>query len=375
MRLVRLTKATGAMLVVLMALTLALASSPAQAGTPAPPSARITVTDLAGRRVDVPCPAHRVVAVGPGALRLVCYVQGASRVVGIEDLERRPPLSRPYLLANPGLTKLPVIGPGGPDSVPDAERLVGVGPDVIFAAYLVDRAQADELQAKTGIPVVVLSYGQLATFDAAVYRSLELVGRILGQEGRAREVVAYLQGIEKDLARRAAGLPDKAKPKVYVGALGMKGVHGLESTQAHYPPFAAIGARNVVDETGRTGSVMIDREKLLEWDPEFIFLDLGGYAKVLEDFRRNPQFYRALRAVREGKVYAQIPYNNYTTNLDTALADSYFAGKVLFPERFADVEPTRKADEIYRFLLGKPLYAAVTKAYGGGFGRLELGKP
>ncbi len=338
-------------------------------------SSRVKLIDLAGRQVTVTVPARRVVAIGPGALRLVCYVGGADRVVGVEDLERRLPRLRPYLMANPGLAELPVIGPGGPDSTPDAERLLGVRPDVIFAAYLVDRAQADELQAKTGVPVMVLSYGRLGPFDADVYRSLELIGRVIGEERRAREVVAYLQGVQKDLAARTAGLPREAKPRVYVGALGMKGVHGIESTQAHYPPFVAIGARNVADETGRPGSMMIEREKLLEWDPDLIFLDRGGYAIVREDYRRNPQFYRSLRAVREGRVYAQIPYNNYTTNIETALADSYFAGKAIFPERFADVDPAAKADELYCFFLGRPLYAAVTKAYGGGFGPLKLDEP
>jgi ABC-type Fe3+-hydroxamate transport system substrate-binding protein len=48
---------------------------------------------------------------------------------------------------------LPTIGLGGPNSTPEAEKLVSVQPDVIFVAYLVDRAQADELQAKTNIPV------------------------------------------------------------------------------------------------------------------------------------------------------------------------------------------------------------------------------
>ncbi|MDI3280566.1 MAG: iron ABC transporter substrate-binding protein [Bacillota bacterium] len=366
-------KVRGVALALGLALVLAVgAGGGSREAEAAPRKARLV--DLAGREVEVPVPAQRVVAIGPGALRLVCYVDGAERVVGVEELEKRQPTGRPYLLAHPELAKLPTIGPGGPDSTPDAEKLVSINPDVIFVAYLVDRAKADELQAKTGIPVVVLSYGRLATFDEAVYQSLLLIGRVIGKEKRAQEVVSYLQKCQQDLQARTQGIPLEQKPKVYVGAVSMKGSHGIESTQAQYPPFTAINARNVADETGRAGSLMIDREKLLLWDPELIFLDQGGLNLVLEDYRKNPRFYQSLQAFRQGRVYGLLPYNYYTTNLDTAVADAYYAGKVIFPERFQDVDPARKADEIYRFLLGRPVYEQMAKDYGG-FKKLDFPPP
>lgn len=42
----------------------------------------ITVVDLAGREVEIVAPAKKVVAIGPGALRLVCYVNGAEKNCG-----------------------------------------------------------------------------------------------------------------------------------------------------------------------------------------------------------------------------------------------------------------------------------------------------
>ncbi|HHW41664.1 MAG TPA: iron ABC transporter substrate-binding protein [Syntrophomonadaceae bacterium] len=332
---------------------------------------KAVVTDLAGRQVEVPVPAKKVVAVGPGALRLVCYVNGGDKVVGVENLEKQQPTGRPYILAYPELKNLPTIGQGGPNSTPDAEKLVGVRPDVIFIAYLVDRSQADELQARTNIPVVVLSYGDQVPFDEDVYKSLRLIGRVTGSEQRAQAVVDYLQKCQSDLRERTKDIAEDKKPSVYVGALGMKGVHGIESTAAKYGPFVAIGARNVVDETGSRGSVMIEKEKLLAWDPDIIFIDEGGLSLVRDDYKKNRQFYQSLKAVKSGRVYGQIPFNYYTTNIDTAIADAYYAGKVIFPDRFQDIDPAEKADEIYRFLLGKPLYQQMAKDYGG-FKKLDL---
>ncbi|MGB9792797.1 MAG: iron ABC transporter substrate-binding protein, partial [Thermacetogeniaceae bacterium] len=321
----------------------------------------------------IPVPAKRVVAIGPGALRLVCYAGGADKVVGIENMEKQQPAGRPYILAHPELKSLPTIGQGGPDSTPDAEKLVSVKPDVIFVAYLVDKAKADELQEQTKIPVVVLSYGNQVPFDEDVYRSLRLIGEIIGEERRAEDVVAYLKKCQEDLRQRTKDIPEEKKPTVYVGALGMKGVHGIESTAARYGPFVAIGARNVVDETGREGSLMIEKEKLLAWDPEIVFIDEGGLSLVRDDYKKNRQFYQSLRAFRNGMVYGQMPFNYYTTNIDTAIADAYYAGKVIFPDRFQDIDPAKKADEIYSFLLGKPLYQQMAKDFGG-FIKIDLAK-
>lgn len=326
---------------------------------------KITVTDLAGRRVEVPIPARRIVAIGPGALRLVCYVNGVNRVVGIENIDREgSPGGKTYLIAYPELKKLPVIGQGGAFSSPDPEKIVNVKPDVIFACSFIDRKGAEDLQLKTGIPVVMLDYGISTIINESLYKSLRLTGMIIGEEKRAGDIVNYIKKTQRELDLRTERIANERKPGVYVGALGMRGGHGIESTQAKYPPFVMVNARNVADETGREGSIMIEKEKLLIWDPDIIFIDLGNYNLVKQDYHKNPQFYQALKAVKNGNVYGQLPFNFYNTNIDTAIVDAYWAGKVIFPEQFRDIDPVKKANEIYRFFLGKSLYEELTRTYG-----------
>jgi iron complex transport system substrate-binding protein len=249
-----------------------------------------------------------------------------------------------------------------------------VGPEVIFAAYLVDASKAEELQQKTGIPVVVLSYGQLGTFDRELLESITLVGKITGNEERAGEVVDFIRGCQKDLGGRTAGIEAASRPTVYAGGISMKGTHGIESTQADFPPFAAIDARNVADQTGRRGSLMIDKEQLLEWDPEFIFVDEAGWPMVEQDYAENPGLYESLQAVKKGNLYGYLPYNYYATNVDTAIADAYFIGTVVYPDAFRDVDPVAKAGQIYRFLAGEDAYQAMSRDFGG-FTKLALKAP
>lgn len=331
----------------------------------------ISITDTIGRTVSVNRTVNRIVAIGPGALRLYCYVGNIDKVAGIEQLEKDKPTGRPYILANPSLSELEVIGPGGPDKSPDAEKILSVKPDVIFTTYAADKSIADELQEKTGIPVVALSYGKQSTFDPAVYESITIIGKIMGDENRATEVVEFMKNCEKDLNNRTKDIEDSQKPSTYIGALSMKGAHGIESTQGNYSLFNVINAKNVVDETGVTGTIMVDKEKLIEWNPDKIFIDYSGLSMVKEDYKKNPDYYNTLSAIQNGEIYSLLPYNFYTTNIDTAIADAYYIGKILYPEQFKDIESEKKADEIYKFLLGKDLYEQMSSDFGE-FGRLMI---
>jgi len=328
-----------------------------------------TVTDLVGRQVEIKTPVHKVVGIGPGALRLITYIDGIDRVAGVENIDKKLVDGRTYnVIFQDKLAQLPTIGQGGPDSTPDAEKLIEINPDVIFVISLLDKAKADDLQAKTGIPVVVLSYGKLGTFEEDVYTSLKIIGKIMGKEDRAKEVVDYIKGVQKDLQDRTKDISEDKKPTVYIGALGFKGAHGIESTQGNYPPFMAVNARNVADTLGQKGSVMIEKEKLLDWNPDIIFIDEGNFDLVKQDYQKNPDFYKNLKAVKNDNVYGILPYNQYNTNIDTALADSYWVGKVLYPEQFKDIDPAEKAKEIYTLFFGeagKGVYDKMKEVYGG----------
>ncbi len=327
---------------------------------------KTVVTDMLGRTVEVPEKVERVVAVGPGALRLIVYLNTTDMVVGVEDAETAwSPMGRPYRMAHPELAEKPIIGKGGPNPSPNAEAIVAVKPDVIFACYM-DASKANALQQQTGVPVVVLSYGELGNFKAQeIYDSLRLAGKILGKEKRAEDIINFIESAYNDVSSRVEGVPEDAKPAVYVGALGFKGGHGIESTQCNFPPFMAVKAKNVACEANKSGSFFIDKEKLLEWDPDIIFLDENNLHLVLIDYEKNPEIYRSLKAFKNGEIYGILPFNYYTTNIETAIVDAYFVGKVLYPDRFSDIDPAEKADEIFKFFVGKELYEEMAEHYGG----------
>ena len=220
---------------------------------------------------------------------------------------------------------------------------------------------------------MVVVPGSDTTLDEKAYTTIRILGELLGLEDRSAELTAYLRELQADLEHRTASIPDDRRPTCYVGGVSFKGQHGFEGTEAYYGPFQLIHANNLANTTGQSGAFNIDVEQVLAWDPDVIFLDYNGMSLINEDYAKNPDFYQSLTAVREGRVYSQISFRSSASNLETALADAYYAAWVMYPDQFRDVDPIQKAGEIFTQLLGTNPYDDL-KGAGYEFCPITLGE-
>lgn len=323
-----------------------------------------TVEDALGRKVQVPEEVERIVGLEAGALRIITYLEATDLVVGVETFEKRD-RNRPYRLAHPELAELPGIGPihGG-----DPELIVAAQPEVIFWSYAT-RKKANVLQSKTGIPVYVLNPGPPKTMSREeLETSLRRMGELIGKEERADEVVRFIEQ-EIERLRKLGRNAEKSEAEAYVGGIGQRGAHGIRSTEPTYPPFSFVGLKNSAGSLG-TDHATVNKEKIIQWNPDFLFVDEAGLSLVKDDLRQ-PEF-RSLSAIRSEKVFGLLPYNYYTTNFGTVLADTYYIGETVYPEAFEGIDPEEEADRIYKFLVGSPVYSEMEEIFGG-FEKIRVG--
>ncbi|QSG08452.1 iron ABC transporter substrate-binding protein [Halapricum desulfuricans] len=323
-----------------------------------------TVTDGAGRDVELPESVERVVAVGPGSLRQVAYLGATDRVVGVEADRNGSTTSAPYNVANPDLREKPVIGSVGPNAGGNAEAIIAADPDVIF--FYGDTSRAETLQSQTGIPVVALRITDFGNEHRRkrVYDMWRLVGTVLGREDRAEKLATFVEETVADLRDRTADLPDSQRAAAYAGAISYKGAHGIATTRRQFPPFRYAGVENVANGLETDGpSVEVSEEALLDWDPETIFVDADNLSRAREDLTDN-DVYDRLAAVENGEVYTLLPHASYHHNYGSVLANGYFVGTTLYPDRFGDVDFRTRVDSIYETMLGAPLYDDLIDTYG-----------
>lgn len=317
----------------------------------------INIKDMFGRDIRIK-ENKRIVCLGPGALRLAGYLKLQERIAGIEKLELKYDLRSPYRAAfdKKEINSLSIVSQGGPGKMPNLETLVTLGPDIIFTSFL-SKEQVQLIQDKTKIPVVALSYG--ATYGGAkkqskleaVKNSLKLMGKITGKNKRAQELVEFMELQEKQLAKiRFTG------KKVYIGGIGYKGAQGITSTESAYPPFELLNIKNELLKD-KKGHFFINKEALLSYNPDIIFLDYLGKKIVKEELVNDKKLYGTIEAFKQKQVFWLYPYNFYNTNMENIFINSWKIASYLG----LDIDLKAKEEEIYKKFLGEKGFEAMQK--------------
>ena len=333
--------------------------------TPQSGEGMVTITDAFGREVTIPENPEKIAVVGSGSMRYFMYLGlDTDMFVAVDQQDGRlysySYEHRPYALAHPELKEKQEVGPT--KGVVDNEKLLMSGAEILFmgGATSSNAEVANEIQEKTGVPVVMFYAGNYVTDKEKIQDSIFMIADIFGVEKRANDLITYFDAVEDDLQKRVAEV--SSDETVYVAGISYNGVHGIDATDPTFYPFAVLSANNVAGEVAsvsQTGYAQISKEKLLEWDPDFIFVDLAtiqaAEGGAISEMKNDPS-YKELTAVKNSMVYTVNPHTSMNVNYETTLANAYFIGKILYPEQFEDIDPVKKADEIYSFVVGEPVF-------------------
>ena len=320
------------------------------------------VEDALQRKVGIPDTIRQIVCIRSSAIRLVTYAGGAPLICGVEEQETRPN-EFTHLYAHPELATKPIIGPGMGG---DPELIMATHPDVIFMSSTT-YGDADALQQKTGIPVFTVEYGDLGKNRPIFYNSLRLIANVLHTESQTDSLIGFID-------RQIANLKDRTRKadhsrRVYVGGISYKGQKGITSTDPYYAAFRFLEINNVASELDSTyvspiTGTYIDWEKLIDWNPDVIFVDVGGWSLVQEDLKKHSGINELLNAYRNREIYTLWPYNNHHSNFDVMLVNAWYAGKVLFPEQFSDISMRDKTNEIMSKFVGASIADSLSRQWG-----------
>jgi iron complex transport system substrate-binding protein len=258
-----------------------------------------TVTDSAGRRLEIPARISRVLAAGPPA-SILLYTLAPERMIG---WVRTPsPTEKAYLQES--VRELPEYGRlTGRGGTANLENVLKFQPDLIIdsgstgGTYV---SLANNVQEQTKIPYLLLD-GRLEK-TPEIYR---LLGDLLDAKDRAEQLANYAEETLSGLRRRIASIPESERPRVYYG----RGINGLESGLAgsiNMEVLERVGAINVAAAAGTGSLSKISIEQVLAWNPDVILvLDPAFYASV-----RTDPLWSSVKAVRENRIYMapNLPY-------------------------------------------------------------------
>lgn len=285
-----------------------------------------TITDSAGRVVEIPARVNRVFAAGPPASVMV-YAVRPEVLLGwpraLREIEK-PYIAKPYRdLPETGR----LTGRGGEANL---ERVLALAPDLIIDFGSVRGTYvdlADRVQAQTGIPYLLVD-GRFEHTAA----SLRLVGQALGVPERGETLAADVEATLAALDTALGSVPEPQRPRVYLA----RGPDGLETGMKgsiNSEIIERAGGRNVAEAPGRYGIVRTSPEQVIVADPDTIVTwDRGFYERVWTD-----PLWQGIRAVRDGRVFlsptAPFGWIDRPPSVNRVMGLRWLAGR-FFPDRW-----------------------------------------
>ena len=348
------------------------------------PSDSKVIGDITGNKVVVPKNVTRIASVGSGALRMLTYAGVQDRLVGIESKETvadKDLIKKPYAYVNrEAFRKLgeegKIFGTGSFDPATNVEALVSLNPQVVFASAFMapkNMEKLDNMSKSTGIPVVKIKIDTEITTSVArqqIRDSFRIIGEVCNVKERCDAVVKKIDDTFADLDNRTKNID--SKQSCYVGAISLKGKHGLNFTYFNFPCLEAINTKSILSEKypNETGGKDISFEEIVSGNPDNIFVDISNMDEIKKTLPTK-EIMGSVSAIKNNKVHTIISYNYYSTNIEYAFANSYYMGKILYPEQFADINIEDKINELTTFFDGVALYDTM-KSFGLEFKQVDL---
>lgn len=216
----------------------------------------------------------RILSAAPSNTEIIYALGLEDQLVATTSLCDYPPEAR----EKPGV--------GGWSKGIDYERIEEIDPDIALLSDALQEEQAAELEER-GIETLHVSPG---TLDEA-FRSILKIGRKFDREEEASALVAEMkQEIERiDLEGKRIYCEEWTDPPMVSG----NWIPGM---------IESAGGRYFIEEGERSRE--FDLEKLKEFDPEYIFLNVCGAGENIESSEiEEREEWQSIEAVKNGDVY------------------------------------------------------------------------
>lgn len=252
-----------------------------------------SVTDSAGRTVQVPDEISRVFAAGPPASVLL-YMLAPQDMIGWQRTPREP--EKKFLL--PAVRTLPELGrlTGRGDTL-NLERLLAAKPDIVVDFGTINdtyRSLADRVQSQTGIPYLLID-GRFENTPAA----LRLLADMLGVRERGEALARAAEAILARADRIVAQIPVAERRRVYL-ARGPAGLETGSKGSINTEIIERAGGINVVEGLREKGGIVnASPEQLIAWAPDTIIT----LNRTFKDTVQEKPEWRPVPAVASGRIF------------------------------------------------------------------------
>ncbi|MGB3943901.1 MAG: ABC transporter substrate-binding protein [Methanothrix sp.] len=325
-----------------------------------------TVVDTAGRKVTFYKPVERIITREPDTARIVIALGDGDKIVASEQAVKSCLCPTTFETFEEGcLSCFHSILGGRLADLPETstrydiyyELMASLTPDVIITS---GTTNVQDFENKIGCPVVVAGGdGWIYSRESGIFGMIEVIGDVLEREDEAEGLIGFVEAKIDMISSVTAGLDEGEKPLVYFAPRGAKlGFYdpkeGRDFTRTFtsYPPLEIAGGRNVAE--GAEGyEINVAIEQIIAWNPDYIFVACSTPqdAEVIDWIKSSPDL-QSIAAVQNGNVYNSIYPHCRGRPADRSLINMIYMAKLLHPEKFQHIDLEAEGNEIFKAFLG-----------------------
>jgi iron complex transport system substrate-binding protein len=315
-----------------------------------PKSKTVTITDSAGRNVELPQPLEKTVIMNTCALESMRILKVHDTVIGVVDTIH----DHPYL----GMQDKDLVGT---TNQPSFEKIVELKPQVVITYASGGSEVADKLEP-TGIKVVLLNLSRPEVYDSEFITLAKMYGKV-------KEATVFLKWKAEQIA--ALDKTKDIKPEQRVKVLTMT-TNSVETekwsvSKGGSAMHQAIEMAGGINLGGELTETVVSPEWILQQNPGVLFFregvsgldtNLVGYKindlKNAEKFIEKAKINKVLSktgAVQKDQTYVIaadiVGYNK-------SYLGAFYLAKWFYPDLFKDLDPDKILKEYFEKWLDIP---------------------
>jgi iron complex transport system substrate-binding protein len=292
----------------------------------------ITITDLAGRTLELDGPAeHLVTFPVPMAATVIALDQSADRLVGIHpesEVAIDDDILGEFFPKAKDIESAILEGDPTRGFQPNVEAVKALQPDLVIQWGHVGEENISPLE-QAGLNVALIVRGP---DDEYMREALSMIGTALGRSDRAQMLIDWRDAVTAEIGAGIEAVPESERPKAAyffysTDELWTEGGDTYGDWQLRH-----VGARNAAAEIESWKEVT--PEQVAAWNPEVIFISTFE-PDVHVDQVYNHEVLGETTAAKTNRVY-QIPLGGYRwdpASPESPLAWMWYA-EVLHPDAF-----------------------------------------
>lgn len=235
----------------------------------------LSIEDDLGNTVTFDAAPAKVVSLAPANTEIICEIGGLSMLAGRSDYCNYP-------------KEVLSVDSIGWYNAPNVEKIIGIKPDVIFAAEYMDDAVRQQLES-AGMKVFVLKAASVDEVETDILKA----ARIMNKNPEAAETIADMEEGRAELTAVCQKIQTKKKVFIDLGEYYSGGDHSLMDSM-----LQEINAENIAAGTG-SNVPQLSVEQIIKANPDVY---ISFYAKA--DEIKKVSGFDVLTAVKNNEVYA-----------------------------------------------------------------------